>query len=60
MMLDGQELGSLVTANQRVWHTAERGEWTTDTKENSVEEMYIRERVKLICEVLCSRPGSGL
>jgi hypothetical protein len=46
MRLDGQELDSLVTANQRVWHTAERGEWTTESKENSAEEMYIRERVK--------------
>jgi len=60
MRLDGQELYSLVTTTMRVWRTAERGEWTTKSKGNSADEMYSVQRVKWICEVLCSRPVLGL
>ena len=40
MRLDGQEMDSLVTMNQRVWRTAERGDLTTDSEGNSDEELY--------------------
>ena len=60
MRLHGQELYSLVTTTLRVWRTAERGEWTTKSKGNSAAEMCSVERVKWICEVLCSSPVLGL
>jgi hypothetical protein len=42
---------------QSVWHIAERGEWTMESKGDSAEELHSVERGKQICEVLCSRPG---
>jgi len=51
-------LDSLVTAIQRVWHTAEWGEWTRESKEDSAEVLHSGERGMWICEVLCSRPVS--
>ena len=46
MRLDGQEMDSLITMTQRVWHRAERGDWTIESKGNSAEEMYSVERLK--------------
>jgi len=39
-------LDSHVATTQRVWRTAERGEWTMESKGNSAEEMYSVERLK--------------
>ena len=52
-----QEIVSLVTVIQSVGCIAERGEWMMESKG---EEMHSVQQVKQICEVLCSRPMSGL
>ena len=39
-----QEMDSLVTAIQSVWCTAERGEWMTESKGDSAEELQCRAR----------------
>ena len=45
---------------QSVWRIAERGEWMTESKGDSSEELQSVEWGKRICEVLRSRPVSGL
>jgi hypothetical protein len=41
-----QEMDSLVTAIQSVWHVAERGEWMAESEGNLAEELHSVERVK--------------
>jgi len=52
-----QEIVSLVRASQNVWRIAGREKRKTESK---AEELHSVERVQRICEVLCSRPASGL
>jgi len=48
-------MDSLVTAIQSVWCTAEQGEWTTESKGDSAEELQSVKQGKQICEVMYSR-----
>ena len=45
---------------QSVWLVAERGDYTVVRDGGSAEELHSVERGKRICEILCSRPVSGL